>query len=332
MTNNPAVTILVPVFKVEQWIEKCARSAFEQTYENLEYIFVDDCSPDNSIEILQIVITDYPHRAPRVRIIHHEHNRGLAGSRNTLVDACQTEFLFHLDSDDWMEPNAIELLVKKQLETGADIVTGRVLDCTRDGVIPYKSLGHDMDRDSALLALLDNQRISPILFCRLFRTSLYKQHGVRWQEKVDFNEDLSVTPRLFYYAKTVAGITEFIHDYNRLNLNSYTNKFETDWSYQLQALKAYEINVSFFSDKETKYKEVLELTVFKKYRYVLFLTAMNNNKDGFNYCKRYLQENRHCYSKIHKGKASQLIDNSYFLMRSTYKLRLLRSKLLAKSK
>ena len=324
------VSILVPVYKVEQWIEKCARSAFEQTYENLEYVFVDDCSPDHSIDILQRVMAEYPNRAPKVRIIHHEHNRGLASSRNTLVDACQTEFLFHLDSDDWMEPNAIELLVKKQMETNADIVTGRVHDCTKDGVVPYKSLGNDMDRETALLALLDNQLISPILFCRLIRTSLFKQHGVRWVERIDYNEDLSVTPRLFYFAKKVSGIADFIHNYNRLNLNSYTNRFETDWSYQLQALKAYEINVSFFSDKETKYKEILNLTVFKKYRHVLFLTAMNKNKDGFNYCKQHLQENRQYYSKINGGKVFRLIDNSYFLMRSTYKLRLLRSNLLAK--
>ena len=125
--EQPSVTILVPIYNVEKWIEKCARSAFVQTYENLEYVFVDDCSPDKSVEILQRVVADYTHRAAKVRILHHDHNRGLASARNTLVDACTTEFLFHLDSDDWIEPTAIELLVKKQLETGSDIVTGEAL-------------------------------------------------------------------------------------------------------------------------------------------------------------------------------------------------------------
>ena len=71
--EQPSVTILVPIYNVEKWIEKCARSAFEQTYENLEYVFVDDCSPDKSVEILQRVVADYPHRAAKVRILHQLH-------------------------------------------------------------------------------------------------------------------------------------------------------------------------------------------------------------------------------------------------------------------
>ena len=86
------VSILVPVYGVEKYIERCARSLFEQTYENLEYIFVDDCTPDKSIEILKRVIEDYPNRKNQVRIIHHEHNRGLAAARNTALDAATSEF------------------------------------------------------------------------------------------------------------------------------------------------------------------------------------------------------------------------------------------------
>ena len=83
--NKPWVSILVPVYKVENYIERCAHSVFEQTYPNIEYIFVDDCTPDRSIEVLERVMKDYPERAKHVKIVHFEKNKGVAVVRNTLV-------------------------------------------------------------------------------------------------------------------------------------------------------------------------------------------------------------------------------------------------------
>ena len=118
------VSILVPIYKVEKYIERCAISLFEQTYDNIEYIFVDDCSPDNSVSILKEVMERYPQRKNRVRILQHEKNRGLSAARNTAINAASGLFISHVDSDDYLDPDAIKLLVEKQLETGADIVTG----------------------------------------------------------------------------------------------------------------------------------------------------------------------------------------------------------------
>ena len=128
------VSILVPVYKVEKYIEQCARSLFEQTYDNLEYIFLDDCSPDNSIEILKRVMEDYPERKAQVRIIRHERNRGLAAARNTALDAANGPFVTHVDSDDYLGRDAIRLLVKKQEETGADIVSGNYYEVWSSGI------------------------------------------------------------------------------------------------------------------------------------------------------------------------------------------------------
>lgn len=81
MENEPyQVSVLVPVYGVEKYIERCARSIFEQTYHNLDIIFVDDCTPDHSIDVLKRVLKDYPERKEQTRIIKHDHNRGLAGA------------------------------------------------------------------------------------------------------------------------------------------------------------------------------------------------------------------------------------------------------------
>jgi glycosyltransferase involved in cell wall biosynthesis len=282
------------------------------------------------VEILQRVIADYPNRAPKIRIIRKENNSGIAVVRNTLIEACNTDFLFFLDSDDWITPNAIELLVKCQKKTGADIISGQVLDCTEEGESPYKSLGTDLDKKKTLVGILTNQSISPILCSRLIRTTLFKQHAVYFDEKINHMEDFSVTPRLFYYTKSISSIPDFIYHYNRQNTHSYTYNYEKDWNYQQQSLNAYEINLLFFSSKEPEYKKALEMSMFNKYRHMLFLSVQNNNRAGFDYCRNYLQEHKSLYNRISKGKIIHLIESSYFLMRITNRIRLQRAILLSK--
>ena len=77
------VSICVPVYGVETYIEQCAISLFEQTYQNIEYIFVNDCTPDKSIEILKSVINRYPNKKSSIHILSHEKNKGLGAARNS---------------------------------------------------------------------------------------------------------------------------------------------------------------------------------------------------------------------------------------------------------
>ena len=77
----PKVSVVIPVYGVEKYIERCARSLFEQTLDDIEYIFVNDCTKDRSIDILNEVINDYPARKQQVRIVHHEENKGSALAR-----------------------------------------------------------------------------------------------------------------------------------------------------------------------------------------------------------------------------------------------------------
>ena len=116
------VSILVPVYGVEKYIEQCAVSLMEQTYENIEYIFVNDCTKDNSINILREVINRYPQRKSQVQIINHEKNRGLAAARNTALDASSGEYLWHVDSDDWIALDAVEKLVNIAIAKKSDII------------------------------------------------------------------------------------------------------------------------------------------------------------------------------------------------------------------
>ena len=102
------VSAIIPVYNVSSFIRKSVKSLMGQTLQDVEFIFVDDSTPDDSIEILEGELKNYPHRTGQVRIIHHQQNKGLPSARNTGLKAATGEYVYHCDSDDWMEPEMLE--------------------------------------------------------------------------------------------------------------------------------------------------------------------------------------------------------------------------------
>jgi len=117
------VSVCIPVYGVEKYIERCARSLFEQTMtEDIEFIFVDDGTPDRSVEVLQSVLKEYPERKAQTVILHHAENRGLTGARNTAIRAACGDYIICCDSDDRVDPPLYETMYRAALEKQADIV------------------------------------------------------------------------------------------------------------------------------------------------------------------------------------------------------------------
>lgn len=121
---NPLVSISIPIFKCEEFIENALLSVKNQTYKNLEVILVNDKTQDNSVEICQRLISDY--QLNNWKIIHLEKNSGLSVVRNEGISNAKGKYIFFLDSDDTLFPDAIESLVKKAEETEAEITMGEV--------------------------------------------------------------------------------------------------------------------------------------------------------------------------------------------------------------
>lgn len=120
MENNPAISVIVPIYKVSQFIERCATSLMEQTFDDVEFLFVDDCSPDDSREKLEEVLSKYPER--NVRILTHERNRGLPSARKTGFEASTGRFIYQCDADDRVEPDLLEKMYAAAVEHDADFV------------------------------------------------------------------------------------------------------------------------------------------------------------------------------------------------------------------
>lgn len=105
------ISIIVPVYNVEQYIKECFDSIAAQTYKGeIECIFVDDCGQDDSVAVLENLIADN-HGAIKFSIVHHEHNKGLSGARNTGIRHAQGDYLYFIDSDDSITFDCIEKLV-----------------------------------------------------------------------------------------------------------------------------------------------------------------------------------------------------------------------------
>ena len=115
------VSIVVPFYKVEAYIGQCAESLLEQTYPDIEYVFVNDGSPDGSRDILADVISRHPLRASRVKIVDKP-NGGLPQARKTGLEHCSGDFVFNVDSDDWLERDAVEKIVAAAEASAADLV------------------------------------------------------------------------------------------------------------------------------------------------------------------------------------------------------------------
>ena len=120
--DMPKVSIIVPVYGVEKYIERCARSLFEQTLDDIEYLFIDDCTPDKSVEILKRVLEEYPHRKSQVVIHRMEQNSGQAKVREWGMRNATGEYLIHCDSDDWVDMDMYRIMYEEAKRTDADIV------------------------------------------------------------------------------------------------------------------------------------------------------------------------------------------------------------------
>ena len=118
--SSISVSLIIPIYNTEQFIERCLRSVFEQTFENVEYILINDCTPDKSIEVSERVIKQYPDR--KVSIVNNQKNIGLAGVRNIGIKMAKGEYIIFIDSDDYVEPAMLEEMYHKAKVSSADIV------------------------------------------------------------------------------------------------------------------------------------------------------------------------------------------------------------------
>ncbi len=216
---NHAVTIIIPIYKVEKYIEQCAVSLFEQTLECIEYVFVDDCSPDQSIAVLEGVLLRYSHRKQDVKVVRHASNRGLPCARNSGLAIASGEYIFHCDSDDWLEKDAIEKMYLKAQQQQADIVWCDWFLSFKDNERYMSERGQE-EPMACLIAMLSGSMKFNV-WNKLVKRSLYCNNEIRFPDGYGMGEDMTMI-KLFVFGRKIAYIPAALYHYVQLNANAYT--------------------------------------------------------------------------------------------------------------
>ena len=131
--NDKKISIIIPIYNVEKYITECLESVIYQTYKNLEIICIDDCSNDNSLKITE----EFALKDKRIKIIKFKQNLGVAQARNTGIESATGDYIFFLDSDDYIKSDIIEKMYKKICETNSDIVVAGIQAFSEDNENEY---------------------------------------------------------------------------------------------------------------------------------------------------------------------------------------------------
>lgn len=266
MNMAAKVSVIVPIYKVERFIDKCASSLFEQTLDEVEFIFVDDASPDGSMDLLGKCIDRYPARKGQIKIVCHEENKGLPAARNTGLAEATGEYVFHCDSDDFVEPDMLAALYGTAKEKDADIVW-----C--DWFLSFEHNERYMAQPSyktpldALKGMLGGV-MKFTVWNKLARRSLYVDNQISFPAGYGMGEDMTMM-MLFACAGKVAYLPKAFYHYVKLNTGSFTQTFSdrhlVELKYNVQRISNY------LHDKfgDTLDKEIAYLKLAVKFPFLI---------------------------------------------------------------
>ncbi|MGI3170751.1 glycosyltransferase family 2 protein [Pseudooceanicola sp. C21-150M6] len=221
-SKTPLISVVVPVYNTEPYLEECLDSLLNQDHENLEIICVDDCSPDNSIDILQ----KYGQSDPRVTTLRHEVNQGLGPARNTGIKAANGGLIGFVDSDDWIEPEMYSKLLELMQTSGADITqcsAARISDGRNIGSYPESNGVRTSFTMHSMFG--EAPKFVGAAWNKLYRKSLFIDNDI-FYPAILF-EDVATTPRLLQCASAVASLSESYLNY-RYRDDSIVNDVRPD--------------------------------------------------------------------------------------------------------
>lgn len=216
------VSVLVPVYKVETFIGRCIRSLMEQTLQETEFIIIDDCSPDDSIPVALDIIKEYPWRKGQVRLIRHETNKGLPAARNSGLAVAEGEYVFHCDSDDFVEPEMLERMYMAAERSDADIVwCDWFLSFGRnERYMRQPSYATPMEALKGMLSGAMKYNV----WNKLVRRRLYTDNHIQFPSGYGMGEDMTMI-RLFACAEKVGYVPEGFYHYVKLNSGAFSNTY-----------------------------------------------------------------------------------------------------------
>lgn len=197
--SQPKISVIVPVYNVEKYLSKCLDSILAQDFDDFEIIAVDDESPDKCGEILDEYEVKYPNKV----VVIHQKNKGLGGARNTGIDAANGEYLLFVDSDDYIAPNMLSLLMNEIEQSEADIAVCGITYVDENGNA-WKNIdtGFNFHQRYEVNEYKNLITISPAACNKLYKKELFINNSIYYPERVWY-EDIRTTVKLISCAESV---------------------------------------------------------------------------------------------------------------------------------
>lgn len=306
------VSILVPIYKVEKHIEKMLDSIFCQTYPNIDYVFVNDCSPDNSLQVLKDTIEKHNVGTDRYTIIDHAQNEGIAVSRADCLANAKGEYVFFVDSDDWIEKDAVEKMVKATNGGTVDIVG---CDFMKDFLSEETTYHHENYADSCKENMIQclNYDIATVLWKLLIRRSLFENFTIT--PHVDIVEDYIMSVKLYYYAKSFIALPQAFYHY--VQYNQARVSLQSLWSVTMH-IKGVEEVEAFLREKglynaQTEHKLMLRKFNIKSNFLTKHLLDYEAYKNTFPEADQIWREMGYCRKEMFKFWLAE--HHMYFLLK-----------------
>lgn len=211
-SENELVSIIIPVYKVENYLHRCVESVLNQSYTNIEIILVDDGSPDSCPGICD----EYETKDSRIKVVHKV-NRGLSSARNSGIEIMKGNWVTFIDSDDYISKNAIEKMVYVARITSSDLVignyqmvfdfSGQEKNCREKNIRKFK----EIEKKEFWLKILLEDSAYCSAWGKLYKNSLFQE--IRYPEENDFGEDMPVIPKIIEEAERISFLEDTIYFY-----------------------------------------------------------------------------------------------------------------------
>lgn len=279
------VSVIIPVYGVEDYIERCARSLMEQTLDDMEFIFINDCTKDSSIEILERVVSEYESRRKDVKIVHHPNNRGLPQTRKTGLLYATGDFIAHCDSDDWVDCTLYEKMYLSASSSDSDVVVCDFLVHRNDCV--DLRLGTRTDDINAYRLNLLFQREPVSMVNKLIRREVYCKDILFPIDNM--GEDMATTLQLVAQCHKVSFVEDVYYHYDGTTVSITRDATkEATLSRALQACRNVELAIRFY--KDSKDENIKNGITHLKFMQRKQLMPIINHKDAYDIWKNVFPE------------------------------------------
>jgi len=318
MNNSPLVSINIPVYKAENFILKCLNSVKNQTYKNLEIILINDCSPDNSTQIIEKYIIDNPDL--NIHLFHLEKNRGLSVVRNTAIEKSSGKYIYMLDSDDYISNDCIEKLVENSEKYMCEITVGETISEYEDTgerkeLFKIQSPKQLIEGNKEIFEGFINGYWPVIGPNKLYLKNFIEKNNLKFVEGL-FSQDELWAFHCAEKLESISFIPDFTYIYYMNSASTIFNRTKVNFENYLTIMSYFEKSFTNSNSKTKKYLIKKKIISFKNMVMIMQWKALRNDVE-------YFENTYSRMKKIIPFQFSDLLNNS--LDSKTKKLLILES-------